>query len=188
MKTFKVKDLMVPLEEYATIPEDANLYEAVMALEKAQVEFDQTKYRHRAILVYDRNNKIVGKLSQLDVLRALEPKYDEMKSDSAITHFGFSKKFLGSLLETYKLFDKPLEHICKKAGEVRVGRYMHRPTEGEFIDVEASLDEAIHQLVLGHHQSLLVTEKEEIIGILRLTDVFAAMFHVMKQCFNDNTS
>jgi CBS domain containing-hemolysin-like protein len=60
--------------------------------------------------------------------------------------------------------------------------FMYALTEGEYVSQEASLDEAIHQLVLGQHQSLLVTEGNEIVGILRLTDVFAAVFHVMKQC------
>ena len=32
--------------------------------------------------------------------------------------------------------------------------------------------EAIHQLVMGRHQSLLVTKGKDIVGILRLTDVF----------------
>ena len=36
MKTVAVEDFMVPLEEYATVSEDATLFEAVMALEKAQ--------------------------------------------------------------------------------------------------------------------------------------------------------
>jgi CBS-domain-containing membrane protein len=36
---------------------------------------------------------------------------------------------------------------------------------------------------MGHHQSLLVTAGEKIVGILRLTDVFAALFHKMKECF-----
>ena len=48
---------------------------------------------------------------------------------------------------------------------------------------DASLDEAIHQLIMGHHQSLLVTRGEKIVGVLRLTDVFAAVFHTMKECF-----
>jgi hypothetical protein len=39
MKNFRVKDLMVPLSEYATVDEDATLYEAVVALEKAQEEY-----------------------------------------------------------------------------------------------------------------------------------------------------
>ena len=43
---------------------------------------------------------------------------------------------------------------------------------GEFVGENASLSVAIHQLLLGHHQSLLVTSDKDIVGILRLTDVF----------------
>jgi hypothetical protein len=35
-----------------------------LALERAQQAFDHTKYRHRAILVLDRNNRPIGKISQ----------------------------------------------------------------------------------------------------------------------------
>jgi CBS-domain-containing membrane protein len=60
---------------------------------------------------------------------------------------------------------------------------MHTPTEGEYVRQDASLDVAIHQLIIGQHQSLLVTDKAgEIVGILRLTDVFAAVFHKLKEC------
>jgi predicted transcriptional regulator len=45
------------------------------------------------------------------------------------------------------------------------------------------MDTAIHQFILSNQQSLLVVEEEKIVGILRLTDVFAAVFHIMmKQC------
>jgi CBS domain-containing protein len=88
-----------------------------------------------------------------------------------------------SMLDDHQLFDKPLYDICRKGGERKVSDYMSRPAEGEFIDANASLDQAIHLFVLGNHQSLLVTRKGEIIGILRLTDVFAAIFHALKQCF-----
>ncbi len=74
MKTKIVKDMMVSLSDYATVSEDSTLYDAIIALEEAQKKFDQTRYRHRAILIYDKNNHITGKVSQLDVLRALEPK------------------------------------------------------------------------------------------------------------------
>ncbi|MDZ7697985.1 MAG: CBS domain-containing protein [Deltaproteobacteria bacterium] len=67
MKTILVSDLMVPLAEYATVSEEATLYEAAMALEEAQNRLDRDKYLylHRAVLVYDKNNKIVGKVSQV---------------------------------------------------------------------------------------------------------------------------
>lgn len=182
MKSYKVKDLMIPLSEYATIAEEATIFDAVAALEKAQEEFDATRYRHRAILVLNAGGKVVGKLSQLDILRSLEPKYEEMKDAQGLSKLGFSKSFMLSMLEAYKMFDKPMEAICRKAAQQKVSRYMHTPTEGEFINEDAALDEAIHLLVLGHHQSLLVTRNGEIVGILRLTDVFAAVFHAMKTC------
>jgi predicted transcriptional regulator len=53
---------------------------------------------------------------------------------------------------------------------------MQQVTEGEFLSADATLDEAIHMLIMGHHHSLLVADKKNIIGILRLTDVFAAVF------------
>ena len=49
MKSKQVKDIMVPLSEYATVSEDATLKEAVKALKKSQMDFDQARYRHRAI-------------------------------------------------------------------------------------------------------------------------------------------
>lgn len=188
MKTFIVKDLMVPLSEYATVSEDATLCDAILALEKAQGEFDQTRYRHRAILIFDKSKKIVGKLSQLDALRALEPKYKELQTNgTTIRHLGFSKKFIQGMLNQYSLWDSPLTDICRKAIDRKVKEFMYTPTEGEYVRQESSLDVAIHQLIIGHHQSLLVTDEAgEIVGILRLSDVFAAVFHKLKECRVDN--
>ncbi len=185
MKSYSVKDLMVPLSEYATVTEDATLYEAVLSLEEAQEKFEDmhTRYRHRGILILDKDGNVVGKLSQLDVLRALEPKYQEMIQGEGLHRFGFTREFEKSILEDYHLFANPLDDICRKAGEQNVKEFMYAPTEGEYVSQDASLDVAIHQLIIGHHQSLLVTRDEKIVGILRLTDVFAAVFHKMKECF-----
>ena len=177
MKTLSVKELMVPLAEYATVSEDATLAEAIISLEKAQQAFDHTKYRHRAVLVLDRNRRVIGKIGQLDALKALEPKYGEIQGDTSASAFRhFSKMFLKSVQEQYRLFDKPLDDICKKAATLKVANFMQKMSEGEFLNENATLDEAIHMLIMGHHQSLLVTRNDEIIGILRLTDVFAAVF------------
>jgi CBS domain-containing protein len=184
MKEFSIVQLMVPLSEYATVFEDATLYDAVIALEKAQEKFvyKHSEYRHRAILVLNPKGKVVGKISQIDVLRALEPKYKEILEGKGFKGVGFSKKFLKSMLKDYFLFDSPLRDICQKASGQPVTKFMETPTEGEFIAEAASLDEALHLFVIGHHQSLLVTRGEDIVGILRLTDVFTAVFHMMKEC------
>jgi CBS domain-containing protein len=185
MKSYTVNELMVPLSEYATVSEDATLLEAVLALEKAQEKFEDkhTRYRHRAVLILDKTGHVIGKLSQMDLLKALEPKYRGMIEGRGPQRFGFTKQFMKSLLQEYNLFADPLEDICRKAGEKNVKEFMYTPGEGEYVTENAPLREAIHQLIMGHHQSLLVTRDDKIVGILRLTDVFAAVFHKMKECF-----
>ena len=44
----------------------------------------------------------------------------------------------------------------------------------------SSVDMALHQLTAGSNLSLLVTRGQDIVGVLRLSDVFAAVFHAMK--------
>ncbi len=70
MKTKTVKDMMTPLSKYGTISAEATLYEAAMALNTAQQEYDRDRSRHRLLLIVDEQGHVVGKLSQLDVLRA----------------------------------------------------------------------------------------------------------------------
>lgn len=184
MDTVTIKDLMVPLDEYATVYEDATLFDAVLALEKAQNLFDRKRslYLHRAILVFDNNENIVGKISQLDVLRALDPKYGRMGESRSLSKAGFSPNFLRSMLEQYTLLAEPFDELCRKAAKVKVKDFMYTPSEGEYLDENASMREAVHRFVMGHHQSLLVTRAEKIIGILRLTDVFKEVFQRMKAC------
>lgn len=187
METITVKDLMVPLEEYTTVSEESTLYEAVMALETAQEELDRTQYHylHRAILVFNKDNHIVGKVSQLDVLRSLEPKYDEIIKSGKMSLAGFSPQFLKSMFKHYSLLEDSLKDMCVAAGKRRIKDVMYTPGEGEYVKETASMEEAIHQLVIGHHQSLLVIrEKEGIVGILRLSDVFKEIFQLMKISHN----
>jgi CBS domain-containing protein len=182
MRTRKVRDLMVPIGGYATVSADANLYTAVMALKEAQKKFRQDRYKHRAILVYDENKRVVGKLSQLDVIRGLEAGYKKIGDLKGLSHSGFSPQLIKSMMESYSLWGEPLDDICRKGAQIKVRDVMYSPSEGEYVEEEASLAEAIHQLVVGHHQSLLVTRGEEITGILRLTDVFSEICETMEAC------
>jgi CBS-domain-containing membrane protein len=181
MSDFDVKELMVPLSEYATVLEGSTLFDAVLALEKAQEEFDHTKYKHRGVLILDKNNRVIGKLGQLDVLRALEPKDEDSGEIKELSQFGFSYNFVHKLRKQQRLKAAPLKDLCSKASKLRVEDFMQTPSEGEFIDQRETLEAAIMQLVMGHHLSLLVTRDNRIVGLLRLTDAFAAVFHTMKE-------
>lgn len=176
-----VKSLMIPLDEYATVRDDVSLYEAVKALEKNQKDFDRDRYLylHRAILVYDKNKKIVGKVTQLDVLRALEPRYRDIGDYNTISQAGLSVEFIKSIMDHYDLYRRSFAEMCKIASDLRVKDIMYTPGSDEYVEENESLGGAIHRLIMGHHQSLLVTRDQEIVGILRLTDVFNEVFQCM---------
>ncbi len=174
MKTSSLQELMVPLSEYATVSEDANILEAIKALEDAQKAFDPNRYRHRAVIVLDKEKRVVGKLSQHDIIMALEPKYKEAKErkKGALDHLGFGSKFIESVTMQFDTWDKPLQNLYKKALDQKVKSFMYKPTAGEYIKISATMNQTIHQLIVGKHHSLLVTNGSDIAGVVRLTDVF----------------
>ena len=182
MKSIFVNELMVPLDDYATVSQEANLYEAVLSLENAQEKVDPAEHKHRAILALDENGTVVGKVSMFDVLTALEPKYEELEDKGVLSRAGYSKAFIRSMLRDNYLWDEPLENICQRAPNLRVKDFMEIPAEGAYIREEASLDEAIHQMVIQRHHSLLVTRDENVVGILRLSDVFSMIARKIKAC------
>jgi CBS domain-containing protein len=182
MKTKTVKDIMTPLSEYGTISMEATLYEAAMALKSAQQEFNGDHVHHRLLLIVDEHGRVVGKLSQLDVLRALEPKGEHIENSRSLRRFGFSRKYLRPMLMQCRFWEQPLMDLCKAAGRLKVKRLIHTPLEGEFVDENAPLAEAIHQLALEHHQSLLVTRGKEIVGILRQRDMFREVVETLSAC------
>ncbi len=178
MKIKIVRDLMVPLAEYATVSQDASLYDAVMSLEEAQLKFDQHHYKHRAILVLNNQKKVVGKLSQLDVIRGLEPGYSEIEE---IEVYELSPSYIKSMMKDFNLWQSPMESLFNNARDIKVKDIMYTPDKGEYVKAEATIDEAIHQLVVGRHQSLLVTRGEDVIGIFRLTDLFMEACMMIKK-------
>jgi CBS domain containing-hemolysin-like protein len=178
---YLVRDLMVPISEYATVPMGSTLFQAVLALEKAQLQYEYSRYQHRAILVMDGNKRVVGKLSQLDVLRAIISGNKKMEGIEKISQFGFSSGFIASIREQQRLKGRHLKEICLEPAQMSVENFMKTPSEGEHIEADASLEHAIYQLSKGPYLSLMVTRNNDIIGILRMSDVFAAIFHAMKE-------
>lgn len=180
---YHVKDIMVPISEYATVPIGASLFEAVLALEEAQLNFDRSKYLHRAILVLDENNQVAGKLSQLNVLKALVAVDDNRETTTIhqLQQFGFSTRFISHIEAQRRFAGRSLKEICAEPANMPVENFMTPPTPGEYVDENAPLENAIPQFLHGAHLALLVTRNKEIVGILRLSDVFAAVFHAMEE-------
>jgi CBS domain containing-hemolysin-like protein len=63
-----------------------------------------------------------------------------------------------------------------------VNDFMRAPSEGEYIDQNATLGEATHQLIVQPYLSLLVTSDDAVVGVLRLSDVFTKVCEMIKGC------
>ena len=187
MTELTVRHLMVPKNQYASIGADRTLGEAVAALRAAQKleqSLDAGRHRDRAILVVDEYQQVIGKLSMLNVLRGFLPQYARehgaRASSKAAARIGSARAFLDAQEARAARWKKPLEDIADKAARIRVRQLLRPFADGETIDEDGSLDTALQQMVTGRFQSLLVTREGEIVGILRLTDVYEAIARLLR--------
>jgi len=181
MENNRIKDLMVPISEYATVVVGTSLIDAIHALDHAQENYTTNKYQHLAILVLNEDGDVVGKISQLRALKAIEPDFDFTAEIEKLKKFHFSEAYISQLRDSYRSQGQIIEpHTLKEAGQKKVEAFMQTLSPGEYISEDSNLDMAIHKLVSGTHLSLLVTRDKKIVGVLRIADVFTAVFREMK--------
>ncbi|UCG34397.1 MAG: CBS domain-containing protein [Phycisphaerales bacterium] len=167
----RVKDVMVPLDEYAIVTEDATFREAIQVLEQSRQGLAPGRPPHRAVLVRNRQEKIVGKVGQLAFLKALEPR-GRLKDDlGRLDRAGVDSEFVGIMMNSLEFWQDNLSVLCRRASSLKVKDFMSPVTER--INGDAMLTEAIHKIVTCQTLSILVTEQGEVIGILRLSDLIA---------------
>jgi CBS domain-containing protein len=170
MDTKTVGDVMLLLDEYATIASGCTIREALVALSKAQLGLTYDRHQHRAVLVLDESGAVIGKLSHWGILRSLEPELLRGDDLASLDRAGLSADFIGRLKHPTPMFGGSLDRMCRTAARVRVEDAMAPVTES--VSKEAPLSEAIRRFVALHAQFLLVQERGKVIGVLRLSDVF----------------
>ena len=181
MQSSKVKDLMVPLHEYATVSQEATLGKALVISENAQKEIDLSRSRHRTILVIDMNENVVGEITALDILRVLEPQYGKLQNIEVRSSAGYGEEFM-NVNEELPLWNELLMCICAKATKLKVKDIMYVPSDVEFVDDCATLGDVVHQVLAAHQHFLFTTRDNRIMGLLRRTDVFGKLREKTKGC------
>ena len=172
-----VKDLMVPLEDCATVGQEMTICQAILALERSrdnQIAFGAASM-YRALLVLDDESRVVGKLGQTDIVLNLDPRYQSHGSSQAIAHTataGLSPALLKSLVQWDSLWNESFKDRCRKLLNLKVKDCMCGATSEECVLESDPVQVAIHKLTIGCHQSLLVAGNDRVVGILRLSDIF----------------
>lgn len=182
MEASTVREFMLPIADHATISEKATLQEAAVAFEKA---FQGSNPQARnVVLVLNGSGEPIGELSDLDVLRALEPGYKAIGDLRSTSLSGLNTEFLTTMLQQYNLWQDPLGALCQKAAAIRVEEVDYKPVSGQYVTEDSPLNQAIHLLVVGQHESLLVmgTGGQGLVGVLHRRAVFQEVLKRIKAC------
>lgn len=175
-----VKDYTVPVDKFPRLSDSATFAEAVLALDKAQEEFASGKREQRIMLVFDNDNKIVGKLSPLDVVRGLEPDFDKLV-DAQASSFISSGYVIDAMKDHALLWSTPLDDLCSSAGKIKVRDFIRKPSASQIIEAGETLNLAFHRFVLFRHDSLFVMDGQKLVGLLRFSDVYREIARRIKE-------
>jgi len=176
-----VRDFMVPVGEFPKISNQATFYEALMALEDAQEKYLVGKNKQRILLVEDNNGKVVGKVSPFDMLRGLEPSYDQIEAEEKLPSSGLSYA-LKAIRQQYRLWQTPFADLCKKAKDIKIKDFVKASPDRQAVQRDDRLIKAFNWFVMGRYDSLFVYDGDEIVGLVKFSDVYEDIKETMKEC------
>lgn len=178
----KVKNVMIPIAQYATVDRGATLRGVFEALEEDFRCKEGQCHPHRDVVVLDEKGKFAGIINLVDILRSLEPNYGKL-SDSDMTGAVLSRDYVLNVFKQFGLWSDSLEGLCEKAVDIKVADIIHVPDESEVMNEEDDLALAIHHYIYGVHQPIMVrNDNGEISGVLRLSDIFEEVRSRMLAC------
>ncbi|MDX9785784.1 MAG: CBS domain-containing protein [Desulfobacterales bacterium] len=181
MEKMKVRDLMVSADSFPKISCQVTFYEALAALEDAQKKYLSGEIEQRILLIVDKEGKVMGKLSPIDLIRGLETNYNRVNAEKVLDRFGLHYVWK-SMQEDYNLWENPFKDLCRKAGEVQVKDFIKAPAKGQSVNVDDSLSKCFHLFVMNRHDALFVFDRDEIVGLLRFSDLYRKASAIMREC------
>jgi CBS domain-containing protein len=153
----RVKDLMIPLEDYPHIPYWFTLRQAMAIVREAAIKFEGS-FEPRAVLVFDEKYQLMGILTLRDIIKGLEPNFLKetrlVKMDPSLT------VLLGDLLGP-----QMKEHSQRQVGEVM------SPIQAT-VDGDAPIAKALYIMIKENVGLMPVIQDSKVAGIIRLSDLF----------------
>jgi hypothetical protein len=178
VKDILAREVMIPIANYVTVKKEDNLTDVMLAIEERRKA--EKGHAHRDAIVVDENAQFVGKVTMIDIFRALEPNYWKVKkgpSERTLT-----SAFVLNAVKEFNLWLEPMEDVCQRGGKVRVADAMHIPVDSEYIEETDTLEKALNYYVMGVHQPLIVRKDRSVTGLLRFGDVFEIIRERMLSC------
>jgi CBS domain-containing protein len=155
--TKKVKDLMIPLEDYPHIPYWFSLRQAMAIVRETAIKYEG-QFEPRAVLVFDEKYQLVGILTLRDIIRGLEPRF--------MQETGLIKADPNLALLMGDLFGPGL----KEASQKPVSEVMSSIK----VTVQGNdpLAKAIFLMIKENVGAMPVIQDGKVAGMIRLSDLF----------------
>ena len=153
----KVKDFMIPLEDYPHIPYWFTLRQAMAIVREAAIKFEGA-FEPRAVLVFDEKYQLMGMLTLRDIIRGLEPKFLQetslVKMDPNLTVL--TGDLLGPNMRTAS--QRPVSEVMSP---IQVT-----------VDGGAPIAKALYLMVKENVGLMPVIQAGKVAGMIRLSDLF----------------
>jgi CBS domain-containing protein len=164
-----VKEILVPISDYPNIGDGASVKDAFLILKN---NFEKGK-GYRSILVLDERNQLKGVLSLADLIKAVEPQFLKVTKPDA--YQGISVGYPALSLIWQELFSEE----CKEEAKKPVKEVM-APVQAT-VTLEDPIAKAAYLLIMTNSRVLPVLDKDKVIGVVRLVDVFKEITDVVLQ-------
>jgi CBS-domain-containing membrane protein len=176
----KIKDRMIPIENYPTVLPNATLREAALSLRISFCELDGgmcTEAGPRTVLVVDENGKLIGIVDFNSFLETMIPEISgglSAKLSALGVSIAFAQADAAALDESRIGFRA---RVIKNA-ETKVRDIMLK-IRGT-IDADANLLDGLKKMYRKKITVLPVYEGEKLVGVMRDADLFLAVTDVLE--------
>ncbi len=165
-----VRELMLPVAEYATVDLDSTLQQALRGLAASRESAAPGRHPHRSVLVQRQDGTIAGWLGYHSILAALRPEQRSMVLDDQMRRAGVSEDLMIRSMEALHELQPDLPSLGDRACSIKVRNLLL--TRPETVPVDATLNDLIDHFLAHHAQSLLVVDGSDVVGIVRIGDLF----------------
>lgn len=169
-KVTRVRDMMIPLEDYPWVRIDDTLKYAVRVMEEARLVVGDRASLPRVLLVFDHADDLVGIVRRRDIMRGLEPNFlVNQPLERRVKFFEVDVDPHLSELSAEVDFENVLKGLRAQANRP-VGDVL-RPVATSLAP-EDQIMKAVYEMVSLNESLIPVVEEERLIGVIRSVDLF----------------
>jgi CBS domain-containing protein len=178
----KVRDVMVPLADYATTGPDSSLKDAVLEMRKIYCEVETgecTEAGHRTSLVLDGDGVLIGIIDFRSILKTLIPELAGSLGQK-ISALGVSIAFAEADAPHLDESEAGFVERVRKYSETKVSDMMLK-IHGKGIEADSRLIDGLRMMYKLKVTVLPVYDGEKLVGVLRDSDLFLATANILAQ-------